>query len=77
VSQPKIQAYWEKLWKKYKLENHTCLSTVVKYAEWNKENMNYKVTVVDNNDNGNQSVVRAKVTIQVISGSRVRVRGLG
>jgi len=54
------------LWKKYKLENHTRLSTVVKYAEWDKENMNYKVTVVDSNDNGNQSVVRAEVMIWAI-----------
>jgi len=68
VSQPEIQAYWEKLWKKYKLENHTCLSTVVKYAEWDKENMNYKVTVVDGNDNGDQSVVRAEVMIWAIGG---------
>jgi len=68
VSQPEIQAYWEKLWKKYKLENHTRLSTVVKYAEWDKEKMNYKVTVVDGNDNGNESIVRAEVMIWAIGG---------
>jgi len=68
VSQPEIQAYWEKLWKKDKLENHTRLSTVVKYAEWDKEKMNYKVTVVDGYDNGNESVVRAEVMIWAISG---------
>jgi len=65
VSQPEIQAYWEK---KYKLKNHTHLSTIVKYVEWDKENMNDKVTMVDGNDNGNESIVRAKVMIWAIGG---------
>jgi len=56
------------LWKKYELKNHTRLSTVVKYVEWDKENMNYKVTVVDGNDNGNESIVRAEVMIWAIGG---------
>ena len=40
----------------------------MKYVKWDKENINYKLTVVDSNDNGNESVVRAEVMIWAISG---------
>jgi len=56
------------LWRKYKLENHTRLSTAVQSAEWDNEEMNYKVTVRDGDDGGKEEIVRAKIMIWAIGG---------
>lgn len=68
VGQPDLQAYWEGLWKKYDLKAHTRLSTPVTYTEWDKEEMNYKVTVKDEKNGGEESVVRAEIVIWAIGG---------
>jgi cation diffusion facilitator CzcD-associated flavoprotein CzcO len=67
IGQPDLQAYWEGLWKKHNLESHTHLSTSVTFAEWDKERMDYKVTVKDEKS-GEERVVRAEIMIWAIGG---------
>ncbi|KAJ3574820.1 hypothetical protein NP233_g1506 [Leucocoprinus birnbaumii] len=67
VGQPDLRAYWEGLWRKHNLQAYTRLSSSVTFAEWDKDKLNYQITVRDEKT-GEESVERAEVIIWAIGG---------
>ena len=67
ASQPELCAYWEELWHRHDLVQHTHLNTAVTNAEWDVNAQQYRVTL-HNTITGKVTTVEAEVMFYAIGG---------
>ncbi|KAJ7581205.1 hypothetical protein C8J56DRAFT_866490 [Mycena floridula] len=67
VDQPELQAYWESLFYKHKLQENTQFNASVYSCEWSNEHQHYKISI-RNTITGENSEIEAEAIIYAIGG---------
>lgn len=67
MEQPELRAYWEGIWKKHSLDQHTVLNTFVKNSEWDDAAKLWRCTLVDGKT-GEEYTTESAIVVNAIGG---------